>query len=158
MDFSHGKTLEISGKSLTSPGIKLQFWSGHPVDETLRNFYALYNCNFTVHMKDKPGSYGLLLRVLTHAQDRHASSVTPYVSLPISNPEEKGNIHKLVMEISKYNLKTGRNITGDWLYSEIDTVEELYQKKTTYARTIMPNRESLPVALKTAKGREVSYS
>ena len=123
------KPLKFLEKSLESPGIKLQFWSGHPVDETLRNFYASYNCNFTVYMKDKPGSYGLLLRVLTHAQDRYVSRVTPYVSLPINNPEEKGNIHELVMEISKYTLKTGRKITGDRLYSEIDTVEELYQKK-----------------------------
>ena len=40
-------------------------------------------------------------------------------------------------------------------YSAIDTAEELSLKKTTYVRTIMPNREVLPVPLKTAKGREV---
>ena len=34
------------------------------------------------------------------------------------------------MEISKDNLNTGRNVTGDQLYSTIDAVEELYQKKT----------------------------
>ena len=55
------------------------------------------------------------------------------------------------MEISKGILSTG-NITGDQLYSAVDTVEELYQKKkATYVGTIMPNRIDLPVALKTAK-------
>ena len=55
------------------------------------------------------------------------------------------------MQIFKDILNTGRNVTGDRLYSAIDTVEELYQK-------IMPNRKGLPVALKTAKGREVLSS
>ena len=62
------------------------------------------------------------------------------------------------MEISKDILSTGRNVTGDRLHSAIDTVEELYQKKTTYVGTIIPNRKGLPVALKTAKGREVLSS
>ena len=43
------------------------------------------------------------------------------------------------MEISKDILNTGRNVTGDRLYSAIDTTEELYQKKTTYVKTIIPN-------------------
>ena len=34
------------------------------------------------------------------------------------------------MEISKNILNTARKATGDRLYSAIDTVEELYQKKT----------------------------
>ena len=99
------------------------------IDETLRNFYALYNCDFTVYMKDKPGNYGLLFCVLADAQDRYASTVTPYVTPPILNPEKNGNIHDLVMEIFKDILNTGRNVTGDQLYSAINTVEELYQKK-----------------------------
>ena len=36
------------------------------------------------------------------------------------------------MEISKDVLQNRRNITGDRLYSAIDTMEELYLKKTTY--------------------------
>ena len=49
------------------------------------------------------------------------------------------------MEISKDMLKTETNITGEQLYSAIDTLEELYQSKRT-------------VALKTAKEREVLSS
>ena len=39
------------------------------MDETLRNFYDLYNYNFEVDMNDKSGNYGLLFHVLTDAQD-----------------------------------------------------------------------------------------
>ena len=58
------------------------------VDETLRNFYASYICDFKVYMKVKPGKYGLLFRVLADARDRYASRVIPYVSPTINNPEK----------------------------------------------------------------------
>ena len=108
-------------------------------------------------MKDKPGNYGLLFRVLADSHDQYTSRVIPCVTPPVNNPENKGNIHDLVMEISKDILNTGRNVIGDQLYSAIDTIEELYQKKTTYVGTIMPNREDLTVALKTAKKDEKDY-
>ena len=101
-------------------------------------------------MKDKAGHYGLIFRVLANAQDRYADRVILYVTLFINNPEKKGNIHDLVMEISKDILNTGRNVTGDQLYSAIDIIEELYPIKKNLFGTIMPNRKGLPVALKTA--------
>ena len=108
-------------------------------------------------MKDKPGNYGFLFRVFADAQDRYASRVIPYVTPPIHNLEKKGDIYDLVMKISTDILNTGRNVTRDRLYPAIDTAEELYLKKQ-YIGTIMPNRNGLPVALKTAKGREVLSS
>ena len=39
------------------------------------------------------------------------------------------------MEITKDIFNTGKNVTRDRLYSAIDTVEELYEKKTTYVAT-----------------------
>ena len=60
------------------------------------------------------------------------------------------------MKIFRDILNTGRNATGDRLYSAIDAVEELYQKK--YVGIMMPNRKDPPVALKTAEEREVLSS
>lgn len=40
-------------------------------------------------MKEKPGNYRLLFRVLADAQDRHASAIIPYVTPPINNPEKR---------------------------------------------------------------------
>ena len=57
------------------------------IDETLQNFYASYNCDFKVDMKEKPGNYGLLFRVLTDAQDWYTSRIIPYVTPPINHPE-----------------------------------------------------------------------
>ena len=55
------------------------------IDETLPNFYALYNCEFKVYIKDKPEYYGLLFRVLADAQDRYASRIIPYFTPTINN-------------------------------------------------------------------------
>ena len=60
--------------------------------------------------------------------------VIPYITPLINKPEKKGSIHDLVMEIFKNILSTGRSATGYRLYSAIDTVEELYQKKKKLCR------------------------
>ena len=62
------------------------------------------------------------------------------------------------MEILKDVLNTGRNVTGERLYCTVDTMEELYQKKTISAGTIMPDKKGLPLVLKTAKEQEVLSS
>ena len=76
-------------------------------------------------MKDKPGDYP----VLANVTDRYAFLVKPCVTPPINNPDEKENIHDLVLGISEDILITERNITRDRLYSSIDTIEVLYKKK-----------------------------
>ena len=108
-------------------------------------------------MKDKLGNYGFLFRVLVDAQNRYASRIIPCATLPINNPEKKGNIHELVMEISKDVLKSWRNITGERLYFVIDAMEELYQNKTTYVRTIMPKKKMVFQLLWKPLKNEKSY-
>lgn len=85
-------------------------------------------CIIVILCENQTGNYGLLFRVLADAQDQYAFRVTTCITPSINNPEKKQNMHVLVMEISKGILSTG-NITGDQLYSAVDTVEELYQKK-----------------------------
>ena len=69
------------------------------IDEILRSFYTLCNCDFKFYMKDKPANYGLSFRVLANMADPYASLVIPCVTPPINNPHEKENIHDLVMAI-----------------------------------------------------------
>ena len=84
------------------------------LDEIFRNFYASYSRDFKIHLKDKPGNYGLLFCALANTQYIYASRVlrhptSPYVILPINNPEKNENIHDLVMQISNDILNNGRN-------------------------------------------------
>ena len=75
------------------------------ISETLRFYHASYNYDFKVYMKvymkDKPGNYGLLFRVLVDAQDRYASGVISYVTPPTNNPDKKGNIPDLLWKFPK---------------------------------------------------------
>ena len=109
-------------------------------------------------MTDKLENHALLFRILLDAEDWYAFRIIPYLNLSINNLEKKGNIHELVMKILKYMLKTRRNITGDRLYSVVDTMEKLYQNKATYVRRIIPNSKGLPVSLKNAKKGKVLSS
>ena len=72
------------------------------IGETLRNFYASFNCDFKVHIKDKPGNYEILFHVLADVTDRYASRVILYVTLPINplgaNPEKWSNKLKHLFE------------------------------------------------------------
>ena len=47
-------------------------------DETLRNFYSSFSCDFKIYLPDKPGIYGLLFQCLEDAEDRYISTVIPY--------------------------------------------------------------------------------
>lgn len=58
-------------------------------DETLYNFYTSYKWDFNVYIKDKLENYGLLLWLLADSQDRLASRIILYVTLPINNPKKR---------------------------------------------------------------------
>ena len=68
-------------------------------------------------------------------------------------PPSARNIQELVMEICSDLFHTGRMVTGEQLYSAIDTTEILYEKNLTYRRTINKNRKGLPADIKTVKER-----
>ena len=98
------------------------------IDETLRNFYGSHQCDFKVYMPDKPGKYGLLFRCLADAVDRYISRVVPYCMKPVATENEGASqpIHELVMDMCSDLFYSGRNITGDRLYSAISTAEKLF--------------------------------
>ena len=53
-------------------------------------------------------------------------------------------------------FKTGRNVTGDRLYSSIETAEELFNEKVTYCGTII--EKNIPIDVKNVKERELESS
>ena len=94
-------------------------------------------------LPEKPRKYGLLLRYLADAQDRYIFRVIPYTSPAINAPPSNSNIQVLVLKMCSDLFHTGKIVTGDRLYSAIDTAEMLYEKKLTYCGKI-----------KTVKGRK----
>lgn len=52
------------------------------------------------------------------------------------------------MDMASDILGSGRNITGDRLYTAIETAEELFSNNITYVGTCMTNRKGLPSAVR----------
>ena len=97
------------------------------IDEMLVKFQG--NARFRVYMKDKPGKYGLLFRVITDAVYHYVLNVSPYTGRPQSQQSEQqeaGQIKQTVKSLVEPWRGSGRNISCDRLYTDIDLAEELY--------------------------------
>ena len=106
------------------------------INETLRNFDTVFSCNFNVYISNRPGKYGILFRCLV-TESCYMSKIIPYWSSAINSQSNQSN-KKLEMEISSDILNTGRNITGDWLYSSVETAEKLYESGLASSLLFIP--------------------
>ena len=73
-------------------------------------------------------------------------------------PPSASNIQEVVMEMCSDLFHTGIMVTGDRLYSAIDTAEMPYERKLTYRGTTNKNRKGLPAEIKIVKERENELS
>ena len=128
------------------------------IDEMLVKFRG--NDRFRVYMKDKPGKYGLLFWVITDANYRYVLNSIPYAGKPQSQQEERpeaGAIKKVVKDLVEPWRGSGRNISCDRLYTDLDLAEELYNDQhLTMVGTLISNRRHIPQELKRTEGREVN--
>ena len=62
------------------------------------------------------------------------------------------------MEMTSDLHRSGRNVTGDRLYSYVDTAEQLFKRNLTYCGAVMANRKGLPTKIKSVKERELNSS
>lgn len=127
------------------------------VDETLRKFRG--RCRFRVYMPQKPGKYGLLFRVLTDARYRYVSRMLPYTGKTSSaegNAAERQSPTSIVMDLCKHILGSGRNVTIDRYYTNVDMAEDLVRNHNiTVVGTINSNCIHIPEQMKSAAGRDV---
>ena len=128
------------------------------IDEMLVKFWR--NARFRVYMKDKPGKYGLLFRVIIDASYRYVLNMIPYTGRPQSQQgeqQEAGQIIQIVKSLMEPWRGSGRNISCDRLYTDIDLAEELYNDANlTMVGTLMSNRQRIPNELKMTAGCEVN--
>lgn len=127
------------------------------VDETLRKFRG--RCKFRVYMPQKPGKYGLLFRVLTDATYRYVSRMMPYTG-KIANADgratERQSPTSIVMDLCRHLFGSGRNLTIDRYYTNVEMVEDLVKNHNiTVVGTINSNRVHVPEEMKSVIGREV---
>lgn len=123
------------------------------IDEMLSLFRG--RCPFKVFMKDKPGKYGILIRMLCDANSRYVLNMEVYCG---RTDIERGTIPlvcRLVMPIAQ----SGRNVTTDRYYTSVDLAEKLYNEyKLTLVGTMQLNRKHIPTELKDVRERPVYSS
>ena len=127
------------------------------VDEPLRKFRG--RSKFRVYMPQKPGKYGILFRVRTDAKYRYVSRMLPYTGKTANadgSATQRQSPTSIVMDLCRHILGSGRNMTFDRYYTNIDMVEDLVKKHNiTVVGTINSNRVHVPEELKSVVGREV---
>ncbi|KAJ4444229.1 hypothetical protein ANN_06020 [Periplaneta americana] len=126
------------------------------IDEMLSLFRG--RCPFKVFMKDKPGKYGILIRMLSDAHTRYILKMEVYAGKD-ERPAEERSAKAVVRRLVKPLEGTGRNVTTDRYYTSIELAEELYNDdKLTLAGTLKSNRKHIPEELKKTQGRELYSS
>ena len=112
------------------------------IDEMLVKFRG--NARFRVHMKDKPGKYGLLFHVVTDSYYRYALNIIPYTGRPQSQqdaPQQSGQTKQVVKDLSEPWRGSGRNVSCDRLHTDMDLAEELYNDANlTMVGSLISNR------------------
>lgn len=113
--------------------VKYYIPSAHlTIDEMLSLFRG--RCPFKVFMKDKPGKYGILIRMLSDAHTRYILKMEVYAGKD-ERPAEERSAKAVVRRLVKPLEGTGRNVTTDRYYTSIELAEELYNDKLTLVGT-----------------------
>ena len=111
-------------------------------------------------MKDKPGKYGLLFRVVTDAYYRCALNIIPHTGRPQSQqdaPQQSGQIKQVVKDLLEPWRGSGRNVSCDRLYTDMDLAEELYNDANLMMVGILiSNRRHIPKEFKSSGNHEVN--
>lgn len=126
------------------------------IDEMLSLFRG--RCPFKVFLKDKPGKYGILIRMLSDSHTRYILKMEVYAGKD-ERPTEERSAKAVVRRLVKPVERTGRNITTDRYYTSVELAEELYNDaKLTLVGTLKSNRKHIPEELKKTQGRELYSS
>ena len=126
------------------------------VDEMLSLFRG--KCPFKVFLKEKPGKYGMLVRILADCEYRYVHSMEVYAGKDGTTPESRGP-REVVKRLIAPIKNTGRNVTTDRYYTSVELAEDLYSDyNTTLVGTMRNNRKHIPEELKTTTGRDLYSS
>jgi Transposase IS4 len=107
-------------------------------------------------MKEKPGKYGILIRMLTDAKTRYIISMEPYAG---KTSNQSNSAKDVVKRLIKVINNSGRNVTMDRYYTSVELAEDLWnENKLTVVGTLQTNRKHIPIELKNCSNRELYSS
>jgi hypothetical protein len=124
------------------------------VDEQLSPFRG--RCPFRMYIKSKPAKYGMKLWVLCDSETAYCGNAQVYTGKE-GNVPEKGQGARVVKDLVTYIYNTGRNITMDNFFTDVELADHLLTQKLTVVGTVRKNKACLPAEL-LETGRDVQSS
>lgn len=123
------------------------------IDEMLPGFRG--NCPFRQYIPSKPNKYGIKFFALVDAKMYYTYNMEIYAGKQPEGPFCISNkasdvVYRMVEPLSG----SGRNITADNWFTDIDLVDNLKKKKLSYVGTVRKNKKQLPSEFVATKRRE----
>lgn len=123
------------------------------IDEMLPAFRG--RCAFRQYIPSKPNRYGIKIFCLCDAKLYYTSNMEIYCG---QQPEglfrQSNSSTDVVMRLSEPIFQSGRNITADNWFTNIELVRKLEEKKLSYVGTVRKNKRELPANFVSPKGRQ----
>lgn len=123
------------------------------IDEMLPGFRG--RCRFRQYIPSKPNKYGIKLFALVDAKMVYTYNMEIYAGKQPDGPFCISNKPTdVVKRMAGPLFGTGRNITGDNWFTDLDLIDELKLKKLSYVGTVRKNKRQLPASFVNVKGRK----
>ena len=122
------------------------------IDEQLVTFWG--RCPFRQYMPSKPGKYGIKIWAICDSITHYVLKMDVYKEREIGEPRETNLGSKVVLKLSDPFQKSGRNITSDNFFTNLELGRKLLMQNLTIVATIRKNRKELPAEFVSTKDRK----
>ena len=122
------------------------------IDEQLVTFRG--RCPFCQYMPTKPGKYGIKIWAICNSTTHYVLKMDVYKGREIGEPRETNLGSKVVLKLSEPFQKSGRNITSDNFFTNLELERKLLMQNLTIVETIRKNRKELPAEFVSTKDRK----
>ena len=94
-------------------------------------------------MPSKPAKYGIKFWLLCDADNYFVVNMQPYLGKEGDHPEVKQG-SRVVKDLVQHLHGSGRNITTDNFFTDLQLAQDLLQNKLTLLGTVRANRKFIP--------------
>ena len=110
------------------------------VDEQLMTFHG--RCPFCQYMPSRPGKYGIKIWAICDSTTHYVLKMDVHKGRKIGEPRKTNLGSKLVLKLSEPFKKSGRNITCDNFFTNLEWGRKLIMQNLTIVGTIRKSRRS----------------
>ena len=123
------------------------------IDEMLPGFRG--KCPFRQYIPSKPSKYGIKCFALVDAKMFYTLNMEIYAGKQPEGPFCVSNKpSEVVKRMAKPLFGSGRNITADNWFTDMDLIDDLKMKRLSYVGTVRKNKRQLPHEFVSVKGRK----